>query len=53
MDDKRLTRSPVLPNLGMAVGNGGRVNARDLVRRKLMRKMVARRMRNAEMVSGK
>jgi hypothetical protein len=38
----------------MAVVLGaGRVNTRELMRRKLMRKMMARRLRNAEMASAK
>jgi hypothetical protein len=55
MDDKmKLTRHAGLPNLGMSVVLGaGRINARELMRRKVMRKMIARRLRNAEMVSAK
>jgi hypothetical protein len=54
MDEKsKSTRVPGPPNLGMAVVNGGRINARDLMHRKLMRKMIARRLRNAEMASAK
>jgi hypothetical protein len=55
MDDKmKTTRFAGSPNLGMAVVLGaGRVNTRELMRRKLMRKMMARRLRNAEMASAK
>lgn len=54
MDDKmKVGRFHGTPNLGVAVLGGGRVNPREFVRRKLMRKMVARRLRNAEMASAK
>jgi hypothetical protein len=55
MDDKmKSTRHAGMPNLGMSVVLGaGRINARELMRRKVMRKMIARRLRNAEMVSAK
>ena len=54
MDDKmKMARFPGTPNLGMAVAEGGRISPRELMRRKLMRKMIARRLRNAEMVSAK
>jgi hypothetical protein len=55
MDDKmKTTRHAGLPTLGMSVVLGaGRINARELMRRKMMRKMIARRLRNAEMASPK
>jgi hypothetical protein len=55
MDDKlKMARYSGMPNLGMAVAAGGaRVNARELMRRKLARKMISRRLRNAEMTSAK
>ncbi len=55
MDDKmKSLRFAGSPNLGMAVVLGaGRVNTRELMRRKMMRKMAARRLRNAEMASAK
>lgn len=54
MDDKmKMARFPGTPSFGTAVADGGRVNVREIMRRKLMRKMVARRLRNAEMVSAK
>lgn len=55
MDDKtKMAPFPGSPNLGMAVANGGgRINTRELMRRKLMRKMIARRLRNADMASAK
>ena len=55
MDDKmKSTRFVGSTNLGMAVVLGaGRINTRELMRRKMMRKMVARRLRNAEMASAK
>jgi len=55
MDDKmKTTRVTGSSHLGMAVVAGaGRINARELMRRKMMRKMVARRLRNAEMASAK
>lgn len=41
-------------NLGMAIVMGaGRINTRELMRRKMMRKMIARRLRNAEMTAAK
>lgn len=55
MDDKMKTQRVIgSPSLGMALTPGaGRVNARELMRRKMMRKMIARRLRNAEMASAK
>jgi hypothetical protein len=55
MDDKmKTTRVVGSSNLGMATGLGsGRINAREIMRRKMMRKMTARRLRNAEMASAK
>ena len=54
MDDRmKIARFPGSPNLGMAMADGARVDVRELMRRKLMRKMMARRLRNAEMVSAK
>jgi len=55
MDDKmKTTRVIGSSHLGVAVVAGaGRINARELMRRKMMRKMVARRLRNAEMASAK
>jgi hypothetical protein len=54
MDDKlKMARFPGTPSLGMAAANGGRIDPRELMRRKLMRKMIARRLRNAEMISAK
>lgn len=53
MDDKlKMARFPGTPSLGMAATNG-RIDPRELMRRKLMRKMIARRLRNAEMMSAK
>jgi hypothetical protein len=52
MDDKlKMARFPGTP--AMAVTESGRISPRELMRRKLMRKMIARRLRNAEMVSAK
>jgi hypothetical protein len=55
MDDKmKSTRAIGSSSLGMAVVLGsGRINTRELMRRKMMRKMTARRLRNAEMASAK
>jgi hypothetical protein len=54
MDDKmKMARFPGTPNYGMAVAESGRISPREFMRRKLMRKMIARRLRNAEMVSAK
>ncbi|HVA11838.1 MAG TPA: hypothetical protein VNF99_01180 [Stellaceae bacterium] len=54
MDDKmKMARFPGTPSFSMAVVDGGRINTREFLRRKLMRKMVARRLRNAEMISAK
>lgn len=54
MDDKmKMARFPGTPSFGMAMAESGRVSPRELMRRKLMRKMIARRLRNAEMVSAK
>lgn len=55
MDDKmKASRHAGMPTIGMSVVIGaGRINARELMRRKMMRKMIARRLRNAEMVSAK
>jgi hypothetical protein len=55
MDDKmKATRVVGSSSLGMAVVMGsGRINTREIMRRKLMRKMTARRLRNAEMASAK
>jgi hypothetical protein len=55
MDDKmKTTRVVGSSNLGMAVVMGsGRINAREIMRRKMMRKMTARRLRNADMASAK
>jgi hypothetical protein len=54
MDDKmKMARFPGTPSFGMAVVDGGRISPRELMRRKLMRKMIARRLRNAEMASAK
>jgi hypothetical protein len=55
MDDKmKATRFVGSSSLGMAVVLGsGRINTREIMRRKLMRKMTARRLRNAEMASAK
>ncbi len=54
MNDKmKLARFPGTPNLGMAAADSGRIDARELMRRKLMRKMIARRLRNTEMASAK
>jgi hypothetical protein len=49
MDDKsKMNRALGMPNLGMAIAPGGnRVNVRELMRRKMMRKMISRRLRNA------
>lgn len=52
-DKMKLARFPGSPSLGMAVADGGRVDAREIMRRKLMRKMIARRLRNNEMASAK
>jgi len=53
MDDKmKTTRVVGSSNLGMGIVMGpGRINAREFMRRKMMRKMTARRLRNAEMAS--
>jgi hypothetical protein len=55
MDDKmKATRNMGSSSLGMTVVMGsGRINTREIMRRKLMRKMTARRLRNAEMASAK
>lgn len=54
MNDKmKPAHFPGTPSLGMAVATGSRVDTRELMRRKLMRKMIARRLRNAEMASAK
>ena len=54
MDDKsKMARFPGTPSFGMAMSESGRVSPRELMRRKLMRKMIARRLRNAEMLSAK
>ena len=55
MDDKmKTTRVAGSSNLVMGIGLGsGRINTREFMRRKMMRKMTARRLRNAEMVSAK
>jgi hypothetical protein len=54
MEDKmKMARFPGTPSFGMAVTESGRISTRELMRRKLMRKMIARRLRNAEMVSAK
>ena len=55
MDEKmKSTRAIGSTSLGMAVVLGsGRINTRELMRRKMMRKMTARRLRNAEMASAK
>jgi len=55
MDDKmKAPRVVGSPNLGMGIVAGaGRVNAREFMRRKMMRKMIARRLRNADMASAK
>ena len=55
MNDKSKTnRALGMPNLGMAIVSGGtRIDVRELMRRKLMRKMISRRLRNAEMISAK
>jgi len=54
MDDKmKLARFPGTPSFGGAIGESGRLSPRELMRRKLMRKMIARRLRNAEMISAK
>jgi len=55
MDDKlKGTRFVGPPSLGsVTVLGGGRINTRELMRRKMMRKMVARRLRNAEMAAAK
>jgi hypothetical protein len=54
MDDKmKMARFPGSPNLGMAFVGGSRIDPRELMRRKLMRKMIARRLRNTEMASAK
>jgi hypothetical protein len=54
MDDKlKMARFPGTPSFGAAMADGGRISPRELMRRKLMRKMIARRLRNAEMASAK
>jgi hypothetical protein len=54
MDDKlKMARFPGTPSFSPAIAESGRVSPRELMRRKLMRKMIARRLRNAEMVSAK
>ncbi len=54
MDDKmKMARFPGMSSFSTAVVDGSRVNTREFLRRKLMRKMVARRSRNAEMISAK
>lgn len=52
-DKMKLARFPGSPSLGMAVVDGSRIDPRELMRRKLMRKMIARRLRNNEMASAK
>ncbi len=54
MNDKlKMAHFPGTPSYGMAVSENGRISPRELMRRKLMRKMIARRLRNAEMASAK
>jgi hypothetical protein len=54
MEDKlKMARFPGTPSFGPAIVESGRISPRELMRRKLMRKMIARRLRNAEMVSAK
>ena len=54
MNDKlKMAQFPGAPSYGMAVTESGRISPRELMRRKLMRKMIARRLRNAEMASAK
>ncbi len=55
MDDKmKIARAIGSSSLGIApVMGSGRINAREIMRRKMMRKMTARRLRNAEMASAK
>jgi len=54
MNDKlKMAHFPGTPSYGMAVSATGRISPRELMRRKLMRKMIARRLRNAEMASAK
>jgi hypothetical protein len=54
MEDKlKMARFPGTPSYGMAMAESGRVSPREIMRRKLMRKMIARRLRNAEMASAK
>lgn len=54
MDDKmKMARFPGTPSYGAAVTESGRISPRELMRRKMMRKMIARRLRNAEMASAK
>jgi hypothetical protein len=54
MDDKMKTTRVGPSNLGLTMVLGsGRINTRELMRRKMMRKMTARRLRNAEMASAK
>ena len=43
MDDKmKMARFPALPNFGAAIAESGRISPRELMRRKLMRKMITR-----------
>jgi hypothetical protein len=54
MDDKlKMARFPGTPSYGAAIAESGRISPRELMRRKMMRKMIARRLRNAEMASAK
>jgi hypothetical protein len=55
MDDKMKSARVVgssTPGMSVVMGSG-RINARELMRRKMIRKMTARRLRNAEMASAK